>query len=337
MKISSEDLPRHLAKGLVPLYVIHGDAPLLLIEAADAIRGAARAEGYSERETLIADQYFKWDELRNSTRSFSLFAERKIIDLRIPTGKPGTEGGKALQEYITNMSDDVLTLISLPKLDWATLKTKWFSALERNGMIISADDVPRKALPRWIAARLKRQQQSTDEMTLEFLANCGEGNLLAAFQEIQKLALLFPAGVLSFEQVENAVMNVARYDINKLSEAMLSGNAARFVRIMDGLRAEGVATVLVLWAISEDIRILGKVLQSVQRGGNLDNAMREIRVRRDKLGLIEQAARRLRFSQMDKALRQAAYIDKVIKGLRKGDEWSEMLQLGVRCARAGTA
>jgi DNA polymerase-3 subunit delta len=180
---------------------------------------------------------------------------------------------------------------------------------------------------------MKRQEQSADEATLEFLADRCEGNLLAAFQEIQKLALLFPAGQLSFEQVKDAVMDVARYDIFKLSEAMLNGNAARFARILDGLRAEGTATVLVLWAISEDIRTLGKVLQAVQRGGNLGNALRDMRVRKDKQGLIENAARRLKFPYIERAMQQAARLDKIIKGLRQGDVWDELLQLGLRFAK----
>jgi len=334
MTIASEDLPRHLASGLKPLYVVFGDALLLAIEAADSIRAAARAAGYTERETFIAEQHFKWSELRNSAQSLSLFAERKIIDLRIPSGKPGVEGGQALQDYAANLNNGVLTLISLPKLDWTIRKSQWFGALERHGVMISADDIPRSALPRWIAGRLKRQEQSTDEATLGFLADRCEGNLLAAFQEIQKLALLFPAGALSFDQVKDAVMDVARYDIFKLSEAMLDGNAARYTRILDGLRAEGTATVLVLWAISEDIRTLGKVLQAVQRGGNPGNAMRDMRVRKDKQGQIENAARRLKFPHIERAVRQAARLDKTIKGLRQGDVWDELLQLGLRFARA---
>jgi DNA polymerase-3 subunit delta len=250
MAIASEDLPRHLSSGLMPLYVVFGDALLLAIEAADSIRTAARAAGFAERETFIAEQHFKWDELRNSAQSLSLFSSRKVIDLRIPSGKPGVEGGKALQDFAANSSSDVLTLITLPKLDWTVQKSQWFAALERHGVMVSADDIPRSALPRWIAERLKRQGQSTDEATLEFLTDRCEGNLLAAFQEIQKLALLFPVGQLSFEQVKNAVMDVARYDIFKLSEAMLNGNAARFARILDGLRAEGTATVLVRWVRS---------------------------------------------------------------------------------------
>ena len=333
MQITSEDLPRHLASGLKPLYVVYGDALLLAVEAADSIRAAARAAGYSERETFMVEQYFKWGELRNSAQSLSLFAERKIIDLRIPSGKPGTEGGQALQDYVADLSPDVLTLISLPKLDWSAQKSQWFSALQRHGVMVSADDIPRNALPRWIAARLKRQEQSADEATLEFLADRCEGNLLAAFQEIQKLALLFPAGPLSFEQVRDAVMDVARYDIFKLSEAMLSGNATRFARILDGLRAEGTATVLVLWAVSEDIRTLGKVLQAVQCGANLGNALRDMRVRKDRQGLIENAARRLKLPFIERALLQAARLDKTIKGLRQGDVWDELLQLGLRFAK----
>lgn len=333
MAIASEDLPRHLSSGLKPLYVVFGDALLLAIEAADSIRTAARSAGFAEREIFIAEQHFKWDELRNSAQSLSLFSSRKVIDLRIPSGKPGVEGGQALQNYAANLSSDVLTLITLPKLDWTVQKSQWFGALERHGVMVSADDIPRSALPRWIAERLKRQGQSTDESTLEFLTDRCEGNLLAAFQEIQKLALLFPIGQLSFEQVKDAVMDVARYDIFKLSEAMLNGNAARFARILGGLRAEGTATVLVLWAISEDIRTLGKVLQAVQRGGNLGNAMRDMRVRRDKQGLIETAARRLKFPHIERAIQQAARLDKTIKGLRQGDVWDELLQLGLRFAK----
>ena len=333
MQLTSEDLPRHLTSGLKPLYVVHGDALLLVIEAADTIRTAARAAGYNEREIFVAEQHFKWGELRNSAQSLSLFAERKVVDLRIPSGKPGIEGGKALQEYVEQMSPDVLTLISLPKLDWTVQKSQWFAALDKHGVMVSADDIPRSMLPRWIAGRLGRQNQTVDAATLEFLADRCEGNLLAAFQEIQKLALLFPEGGLTFEQVKDAVMDVARYDIFKLSEAMLNGNAGRFARILDGLRAEGTATVLVLWAISEDIRMLGKVLQAAQRGGNIGSALREMRVRRDKQGLIEQAARRIRFPHIERAMQQAARLDKSIKGLRNGDVWDELLQLGLRFAK----
>lgn len=337
MAITSEDLPRHLASGLKPLYVVYGDALLLSVEAADSIRAAASAAGYSERETLTAEQHFKWDELRSSAQSLSLFASRKVIDLRIPSGKPGVEGGQALQEYCANMGPDVLTLISLPRLDKTAQKSQWFTALERHGVVVSCDDIPRAALPRWIAGRLKRQGQAADNDTLEFLADRCEGNLLAAFQEIQKLGLLFPAEPLSFEQIQGAVMDVARYDIFKLSEAMLAGHAARFARILDGLRAEGTATVLILWALSEEIRTLGKVLLATQQGSSIGNAMRDARVWGARQGLIESAARRFRLLHIERAIQHAARLDKTIKGLRQGDVWDEFLQLGLRFASQKTS
>lgn len=331
--ISSDDLARHLTAGLKPLYVVMGDGLLLAVEAADSIRLAARNAGYAERETFVVEQYFKWAELKNSAQSMSLFAERKVIDIRIPTGKPGLEGGQALQDYVTNSSPDILTLISLPKLDSTGLKSKWFAALQAQAVIVSADDIPRAALPAWLAGRLRRQGQSSDNATLEFLADKSEGNLLAAFQEVQKLALLYPAGVLSFEQVKDVVMDVSRFDITKLSEAMLTGNTARFARILDGLQAEGTATVLVLWAMTEDIRKLGKVLQVLQRGGNVNSAIREARIWGANVSLIENATRRIKLPHINAAIQHAGRVDKTIKGLRQGDVWDELLQLGLRFAK----
>ncbi|MBA4382126.1 MAG: DNA polymerase III subunit delta [Sideroxydans sp.] len=335
MRISTEDLPQHLKRGLGSLYVIHGEALLLAIEAADAIRNAAREAGYTERETIIAEQYFKWGELRNSAQSMSLFSSRKVIDLRIPSGKPGVDGAQALQDHCENLDPDTLTLISLPKLENTAFKSKWFAALEQHGTIISADEVSLAALPTWIAGRLRRQGQSTDADTLKFLAEKVEGNLLAAYQEIQKLALLFPEGALTFDQVKDSVMDVARYDVFKLSEAMLTGDAERYARILDGLRAEGTATVLILWSISEDIRALAKVSRAMQQSGNLAAALRDARVWGAKQKLIERAVRRFTPTFAERALRQAALIDRLIKGLRQGDVWDELLQLGIRCARAG--
>ncbi len=334
MQLTCEALPRHLASGLKPLYVVYGDALLLVAEAADNIRTAARTAGYSEREILIAEQHFKWDALRNCAQSLSLFAERRVIDLRIPGGKPGIEGGQAIQEYVSRLPDDVITLITLPKLDWTVQKSAWFSALTQHGILICADDIPRDQLPAWLATRLARQAQTADRSTLEFLADRCEGNLLAAFQEIQKLGLLFPPGELSFEQVKDAVMDVARYDIFKLTEAMLNGDTIRYAHILEGLRSEGTATVLVLWALSEEIRTLGKLLHAARRTGNLQNALREVRVRREKLGLVENAARRLKFTHIERAIAHAAKLDKIIKGLRHGDIWDELLQLGLRFAKS---
>jgi DNA polymerase III subunit delta len=337
MKLTSEDLPRQLAKGLAPLYVIHGNAMLLAIETADAVRNAAHAAGYTEREILTVEQGFKWAELGNSAQNMSLFSNRKLIDLRIPTGKPGVEGAQALQDFCTRLNDEIVTLVTLPRMDKTSQNSKWFSALEEKGIVVAAEDIPRNALPGWIAGRLKRQEQSADTGTLEFLADRVEGNLLAAWQEIQKLALLFPAGHLTFEQVKDAVMDVARYDVFKLTEAMLAGDAARYARILEGLRAEGTATVLVLWAVTEDIRSIGRVVRAMRDGINATNALREARIWGVRQKLMENAVRRFTPAFAERALRQAAYIDKVAKGLRDGDVWDELLQLGVRCARVGVA
>lgn len=337
MKLSAEDLPRHLASGLKPLYVIHGDALLLSIEAADAIRAAARAAGYSEREVLTVEQGFKWAELRNSAQSLSLFSARKLVELRIPSGKPGVEGAQTLQDYCEQLNADTVTIITLPRLDKAAQDSKWFTALAAQGMVIAAEEIQLHALPAWIARRLQRQNQSAEPDTLAFLAERVEGNLLAAYQEIQKLALLFPDGHLSFEQVKDAVMDVARYDVFKLSEAMLAGDAARYARILDGLRAEGEATVLVLWALAEDIRALAKVSRAMQRNGNMASALRDARVWGVRQKLVERAVRRFSPAITERALRQAAQVDKVIKGLRHGDAWDELLQLGMRCIRVGSS
>ena len=335
MKLSVEDLPHHLNKGLQPLYVVHGAALLLAIEAADAIRAAARKTGCEEREVLIADTGFKWAELCNSSQSLSLFSSLKLLDLRIPSGKPGVEGAQALLDYCQHLSTDTITLISLPRLEGATMKSKWFGTLAEQGVVLAADEIPLHELPAWISKRLQRQKQSADKDTLAFLAQRVEGNLLAAFQEIQKLALLFPEGALTFEQVKDAVMDVARYDVFKLSEAMLAGDAARFVHILEGLRAEGTATVLILWALAEDIRTMARVSRAMQHSGNMAGALRDARVWGVKQKLVERAVRRFSPAFAERALRQAAMIDKLVKGLRSGDVWDELMQLGVRCARAG--
>ena len=311
---------------------------LLAIEAADTIRLAARTAGYNEREVFVAERNFEWAMLHNSAQSMSLFSTRKVIDLRIPSGKPGLEGGQALQDYCQKINPqqknpDTLTLISLPRMDQTTLNSKWFSSLAQAGVVIATEEISLAALPEWIAVRLKRQAQTADPDTLDFLAQRVEGNLLAAYQEIQKLALIFPSGHLSFEQVKDSVMDVARYDLFKLSEAMLAGDLTRYTHILDGLRAEGTATVLIVWALAEDIRTLGKVLRAMKNSGNISAALATVRVWGAKQQLVERAVRRLTLAVVERALMQAAHIDKVVKGLRQGDVWDDLLQLGVRFAQ----
>ena len=274
MQIALNQLAAQLQKGLRPLYTLHGDEPLLQQEAADAIRAAARAQGYTERSSYtVAGAHFDWSAVLAAGGSLSLFADKQIVEIRIPSGKPGKDGSVALQQIAASAdgNDSTLTLVLLPRLDKATRTGAWFAALESHGASVQIDPVDRAALPQWIAQRLAAQGQRVapgeeGQRTLQFFADRVEGNLLAAHQEIQKLALLHPAGELSWSQVESAVLNVARYDVFKLSEAVLSGQVLRVQRMLDGLQAEGEAEVLVHWALAEDIRALKRVKDAVNAG-----------------------------------------------------------------------
>jgi DNA polymerase-3 subunit delta len=336
MQLRFDALDAHLGKPLSPLYVIASDEHLLALEAADKIRKAARAQGFSERDVLVVERSFKWSALIEASQSQSLFGDRKLIELRIPTGKPGKDGGQALQQYAANPSPDNVTLITLPKLDWATQKTAWVAALQQAGVFIDIPLVERSQLPGWIGMRLSAQQQSADRQSLEFIADRVEGNLLAAHQEIQKLGLLYPEGKLSFEHIHDAVLNVARYDVFKLNEAMLAGDGARVARMLEGLQGEGEALPLVLWAVAEEIRTLLKLKSAAAVGRPLGMLLKEMRIWGPRERLMEPALRRLSLKQLEAALQEAAQIDKMIKGLRAkayaGDAWDAMLQLGLKIA-----
>ncbi len=332
MLISTEQLAPQLKRGLAPLYTVFG-VPLLALEAGDRIRSQARTDGYSEREILITDQYFDWSRLKASSQSQSLFAARRIIELRIPNGKPGVEGGKALQQLSAQLPTDTLTLIMLPELDWKTRKTSWFEALSNAGVMVEGEDVALAKLPAWLAGRLQAQDQQADQETLAFIAGRVEGNLLAAHQEVQKLALLFPPGRLSFEQVKEAVVDVARFDVFDLGAVVLAGDAARFAHVLAGLQCEGAAPPLVLWAMTEEIRALGLLLGALNSGRPMAQALREARVWGPRQKLLEQHARRFTLPQIEAALLHAAAIDRLVKGLGKGNVWDELLQLGLRLSR----
>ena len=329
MQLRAENLEAHLKKSLAPLYVVHGDEPLLALEAADAIRGAARAKGYTDRDLLIAERGFDWGELRNAGASLSLFGGKKIVELRLPTGKPGTEGGKAIERYCSDLNPECLTLVSLPRLDKTGQNSAWFTSLAAAGVQIDLYKLDRSRLPEWIGARLARSGQRASREVLEFLSDRVEGNLLAAHQEVQKLALLLPPGEVSLEDSEAAVSNVARYDVQGLVEALLNGDIERYVRVLEGLRGEGEAPTFILWAIAEDLRSLSRILGGVAAGRQAEQLFRENRVWRNKETMIKGALRRLRQEAVDAALSHAALIDRVIKGIAKGSAWDEFLKLGL--------
>jgi len=302
VQLRPEQLVPHLQKKLGPLYVLHGDEPLLVIEAADAIRSTARAQGFAEREVLVAGQGFKWDALFLAAGNLSLFGGDKLVDLRIPSGKPGREGGEALKRYCGQLPSGIVTLVTLPELDWQTKKGGWFGTLAEAGVAIECNAPPLQQLPNWIAERLQRQNQTAPRPALEFIAAHVEGNLLAAHQEIQKLGLLYPEGEITLQQVEAAVLNVARYDIDKLRTALANNDAGRCVRVLEGLKTEGAAPPLVLWALANESR----------------NQCQRIPARRA-------AARN--------ALLHAARIDRIIKGVAQGDIWDEFIQLTLKLTR----
>jgi DNA polymerase-3 subunit delta len=337
MQLRADALDAHVAKTLAPLYVISSDEHLLALEAADKIRRAARAQGYSEREVLTVERNFKWGELLAANQAMSLFGDKKLIELRIPSGKPGKDGGAALQAYAKDLGPDNLTLITLPKLDWQTQKAAWVAALQQGAVYIDIPNIERAALPAWISARLAQQGQSAERASLDFIADRVEGNLLAAHQEIQKLALLHEPGKLTAQQVQDAVLNVARYDVFKLSEAMLAGDPARLIRMLEGLQGEGEALPLVLWAVSEEIRTLLKLKAGMAQGRPLAALLKEHRIWGPRERMMEPALRRVSQATLEAALQQAAQVDKMVKGLRAkafaGDAWDAMLQLALKVAR----
>ena len=334
MNLAPAQLAEHLQRGLKPLYTLHGDEPLLVQEFADVLRAAARQQGFTERTVYtVQGAHFDWSAVLASSSEMSLFSDKQIIEIRIPTGKPGKDGSTYLQQIAERScgNDAALTLVILPRLDGMTTKGAWFGALDSFGVTVKFDPIERRHLPQWIAQRLQQQGQRVaggeeGQRTLQFFADRVEGNLLAAHQEIQKLGLLYPGheaagdpGVLSFEQVENAVLNVARYDVFKLAEAVLSGQPVRVARMLDGLQAEGESEVLVHWALAEDIRNMKRVKDAINAGRPMPMALRENRVWGVKEKLFERALPNISDAAMNRLLQAAHTVDGIVKGLKQPD------------------
>ena len=346
MQIAASRLSEHVSKGLRSVYALHGDEPLLQQEAADFIRQTAREQGYTERQMFrVAGAHFDWAEVQAAAGAMSLFADKLLIDLRIPSGKPGKEGSVALQSLTEQLADqhDVLLLVSLPRLDKTAKSSGWFMALENHGATVQLDPIERAGLPAWIAHRLGQQQQRVREgeegqRSLQFFADRVEGNLLAAHQEIQKLGLLYPPGELDFEQIERAVLNVARYDVFKLTEAVLAGQHLRVQRMVDGLQAEGVSEVLVHYTLAEDIRSLKRVKDAVMAGRPLPQVLREQRVWGLKERLFERVLPQLKPAQLERLLHSAHQVDGVVKGMKlptwPSDSWQALLRLALMFSKA---
>ncbi len=327
-----EGLSQALARGLAPIYLVSGDEPLLAQEACDAIRAAARNAGYSERELHHADAQFDWNQLLASARSLSLFADRKIIEIRLPSGKPGDKGGKALQEYAGDPPPDTILLLVTGKLEKSAQNTKWYKTLDGVGVHLTLWPIGPDKLPRWVNQRLQQAGLKADSGALDLLVSRVEGNLLAAVQEIEKLKLLAPDGVVSAELMAAAVADSARYDIFGLVDKALLGDARGTVKTLQGLRAEGTDVIPILWALTRDIRALVQIAEAQAAGQSFERAAQQAGVMPRRHNLLQVAARRLKPGRARQLLRKAGGVDKAVKGMRRADPWDELLDLGLGLA-----
>jgi len=336
MKLPVDQLGGHLEKKLRPLYILTGDEPLSMMESIDAIRQAARQQDYNERQSLSAERNFDWQQLATNRNALSLFSSRRLLEVHIPSGKPGTDGSKALQDYAARLPDDTVTLITLPKLDKTAQGSAWFSALESAAVVVPLQAVEIERLPQWIGQRLQKQGQQADAATLEFLANQVEGNLLAAHQEIQKLGLLYSPGPLDAEAVREAVLNVSRYDVFQLGDALLAGDAPRTAKILQGLEAEGVQPLALLGVLAWLLRGVLRVKLAETRGENLANAMQQAKIWGDRQAVVRRMLARVSLKQLQAAMLKMAEIDRIAKGISQGRPWLEISRLCIGLARAGS-
>ena len=326
-KLRPEQLGQALSKQLAPIYLVSGDEPLLIQEACDAIRQAARQAGFSERELYHVDNNFEWGQLLAAANSLSLFAEKKIIELRMPNGKPGDKGGKALIEYTQSPASDNLLLVVTDKLDGATQKSKWFKAIDDAGIHVQVWPITPAQLPRWIGTRLQQAGLRADSSAIDLLASRIEGNLLAAAQEIEKLKLLTNDKMVSYELMASVVADSARYDVFGLADKALHGDARAAVKTLHGLKTEGTEPINILWAITRDIRSLVQISLAVSQGKHFDWAAKQAGVWDKRQPLIKAALQRLKPAQLQQLLRKANGIDKAVKGMRNAEPWDELLDL----------
>jgi DNA polymerase-3 subunit delta len=334
LNIAADRLPDQLARGLAALYVVVGDEPLAAQEACDAIRAAARAAGHSERNVYTVQGRYNWQSIFAGSDNLSLFAERRLTEIRVPSGKPGIDGAKALETYAAKLPADTLTLISLPGLDWKAMKSRWFATLAAAGVVVEARPLDRSQLPGWIERRLIKQGLRAERAALEFLADQVEGNLLAAQQEIDKLALLLPPGTVTLADVEHAVVDVSRLEADALQDALYAGDGARFAQIVVDLRDAGEAVPAILWQVTSAVGLMLRLKSAIAQGDSLPGLMRTLWGRdKQRAPQIERALKRLDLARIEAALADLALVDRQAKGLeRVGDPWDTLLRMGLTLA-----
>ncbi len=326
-RLDSTQLKQHLSQTLSPLYVLVGDEPLAQSECLDAIRLAARQAGADERSSFIVERNFNWQQISQFSQTLSLFSSKRILEIHIPNGKPGVDGGKALTELAINLIADTTIIIVLASLEREAKNSAWYSNLQNASTVIELKEIAPTKLPQWLAGRLAQQNQSADATSLAFIAHQVEGNLLAAHQEIQKLALLYPAGEISADAVRESVLNVSRYDAFQLGEAVLAGDTERTTRILQGLQDEGEQAVAVMNPLMWVLRPLVRIKQAEARGENVMNAMTNARIYGDRQSLVKRALTRLSLRQLEAALQKLCDIDRTAKGVMQGDAWLELSRL----------
>lgn len=334
MRLRPDQLDGHLKQGLAPVYLVSGDEPLAVMESCDAIRAAARAAGFEEREVFHVETGFDWNRLLESANSLSLFATRRIIELRLEGAKPKGAGPDALKEYAARPPADTVLLVITGKLDAAAQKSAWHRALEKTGVTVAAWPVEPGRLPGWVAQRMRALGLQPDPEAARLVAERVEGNLLAAAQEIQKLRLLHGPGPVDAAAVAAAVAESARYDVFALADAALGGDPGRTARVLAGLRGEGVEPTLVLWALSRELRLLAGLAGAVALGRRLEQALQAQRVWDRRKPLYQQALRRGDAGHWQGLLQRCQRADRINKGQAPGNAWDALQDLALAMAGA---
>jgi len=335
VKISANQLPSHLNKSLCSCYLVSGDEPLLVQEALDEIRAKARDHGFGSRELFVQATGFDWNELANAGGNLSLFAEKRIVELRLPTGKPGVKGSAAIADFAAFAGDDLLFIVSAPKLDRNAQKTKWVNALEAHGASIQIWPVAPRELPAWINERMRSKGLQPERDAVRLIANRVEGNLLAAQQEIEKLRLLHGEGPLTAIDADAAVADSSRFDVYKLVYAAVSGNAARAIRVLAGVRIEGVEPVIVMWALTRELRMLAGLADQVRSGMELSAGMRKAGVWQNRQALVRACISRHQTADFYRFLKLSRKADAAAKGQMRGDPWQLATQIVMELSAGG--
>ncbi len=326
MRLRFEQLNGAL-KNLAPVYFVSGDEPMQQGEAADTIRLAAREAGYQTREVFSVESGFDWGDFSMAAESLSLFSDKKILDLRLPSGKPGTDGAKALIDFCQRLPEDTLLLITAPKVTSATLKSKWCQALDKAGVILQVWPLQGRDLLQWLQARAQKKGMQIDPEGIRLLAARVEGNLLAAVQEIEKLYILYGQARVSRQAVEDFVADSSRFDVFQLTDCLLAGKLLRAIKILNALRSEGIAAPVVIWAIAREVRQLIEFKTAVAAGQSVDAVSKQLRLWDKRKSLVPNAAARMEIKVLHKALALSSTADRQLKGREAGDCWETMLTI----------